>query len=176
MPNIDPTSSVTAIQQRAVAELLRISPIADALGNAFSGAGHEIALVGGSVRDALLGRLGVDLDFATSAHPEQTERLLGPLADAVWDIGREFGTIGARFGDVTCEVTTYRTEMYERESRKPGVRYGDTLIGDLGRRDFTVNAMAVQVARSEICRWLWWSRRSRCAKVDDSREPARFTR
>ena len=139
------SSDVTAIQQRAVAELLRISPVADALGTAFSKAGYEIALVGGSVRDALLGRLGQDLDFATSARPEATEHLLSTHADAVWDIGRDFGTIGARFGDLTCEVTTYRSDIYASDSRKPEVKYGDTLSGDLGRRDFTVNAMAVQL-------------------------------
>jgi len=145
VPNIDPQPSVTAIQHRAVAELLRISPVADGLGAAFSAAGHELALVGGSVRDALLGRLGEDLDFATSARPDQIEQLIAPLADAVWDIGREFGTIGARFGDLTCEITTYRSETYDRDSRKPDVEYGNTLVGDLGRRDFTVNAMAVRL-------------------------------
>jgi len=150
VPNINPQPAVTAIQHRAVAELLRISPVADGLGTAFSAAGHELALVGGSVRDALLGRLGEDLDFATSARPEQTEQLIAPLADAVWDIGREFGTIGARFGDLTCEITTYRSETYDRDSRKPDVEYGDNLVGDLGRRDFTVNAMAVQLPEQKF--------------------------
>lgn len=142
-----PSSSRTlaAAQRRAVAELMRISPVADALGKRFGDAGQEIALVGGSVRDALRGYLGQDLDFATSAHPDQVERLVADLADAVWDIGREFGTIGCRIGDLTCEITTYRADAYERSSRKPDVAYGDTLEGDLGRRDFTVNAMAVRL-------------------------------
>ncbi|HVQ18881.1 MAG TPA: CCA tRNA nucleotidyltransferase [Actinomycetes bacterium] len=132
-------------QRRAVAELLRVSPIADGLGTSFEAAGHEIALVGGSVRDALLGGLGADLDFATSAHPEQVETLVADLADAVWDIGRQFGTIGCRIGEFTCEITTYRSDQYDRESRKPEVAYGDTLEGDLKRRDFTVNAMAIRL-------------------------------
>jgi poly(A) polymerase len=134
-----------AAQRLAVAELLRISPVADALGSRFSDAGHEIALVGGSVRDALLGRLGQDLDFTTSARPDEIEQLVTGLADAIWDIGREFGTIGCRIGDLTCEITTYRSDTYDRDSRKPDVSYGDSLEGDLGRRDFTVNAMAVRL-------------------------------
>jgi poly(A) polymerase len=132
-------------QRRAVTELVRVSPVADALGRRFGAAGHEIALVGGSVRDALLGRLGDDLDFATSARPEQAEELLGDLAQAVWDIGREFGTIGCRIGGVTCEITTYRRDAYRPDSRKPQVAFGDSLTTDLGRRDFTVNAMAVRL-------------------------------
>jgi poly(A) polymerase len=107
--------------------------------------GHQIALVGGSVRDALLGRLGDDLDFATSARPEQAEAIVSELAQAVWDIGRDFGTIGCRIDDVTCEITTYRSDRYRSDSRKPDVAFGDTLEGDLGRRDFTVNAMAVRL-------------------------------
>ena len=132
-------------QRRAVTELVRVSPVADALGRRFVAAGHEIALVGGSVRDALLGRLGDDLDFATSARPEEAEELVADLAQAVWDIGRDFGTIGCRIGGVTCEITTYRSDAYQPTSRKPQVAYGDTLDGDLGRRDFTVNAMAVRL-------------------------------
>jgi poly(A) polymerase len=132
-----------AARQRAIAELVRVSPVIGALGEHFAEAGHEISLVGGSVRDALLGRLGNDLDFATSAHPEEVERLLTGHVDAMWDIGKAFGTIGARIGQLTCEITTYRSEEYDAESRKPLVEYGTSLSGDLGRRDFTVNAMAV---------------------------------
>jgi poly(A) polymerase len=99
--------------------------------------------VGGSVRDALLGRLGNDLDFTTSAHPDEVERLLTGHVDALWDIGKEFGTIGCRVGQFTCEITTYRTERYDPDTRKPVVAYGASLEGDLGRRDFTVNSMAV---------------------------------
>jgi poly(A) polymerase len=136
------TSSSHETQRRAVAELLRIAPVVDELGARFVASGEQIALVGGSVRDALLGRLGKDLDFTTTARPEQTERLLTGWADAVWDVGRAFGTIGARKGDQQIEITTYRADSYASDSRKPEVRYGDSLEGDLLRRDFTVNAMA----------------------------------
>ncbi|UFU08465.1 CCA tRNA nucleotidyltransferase [Ruania halotolerans] len=121
------------------------APQAIELGQVFADAGFELALVGGPVRDAFLGKPGVDLDFATSARPEESERLLAAWGDAHWDMGREFGTIGARRGDVIVEVTTYRTEAYNPSSRKPDVVYGDTLDGDLSRRDFTVNAMALRL-------------------------------
>jgi poly(A) polymerase len=115
------------------------------LGERFHAAGHELALVGGSVRDLILRRPVTDLDFATDARPEQTERLLRGWADAVWDVGRAFGTIGARRGADVLEITTYRSEAYDRTSRKPDVVYGDTLEDDLVRRDFTVNAMALSL-------------------------------
>ncbi len=137
-------------QRRGVRELLRIAPVVDELGARFQRADQQIALVGGSVRDALLGRLGTDLDFTTSARPEQVERLLVGWADATWDIGREFGTIGARKGDWRIEITTFRAEAYDPDSRKPRVTYGDTLEGDLGRRDFTVNALAVALPGREF--------------------------
>lgn len=131
------------VQATALSEFRRIAPVVDELGARFAAAGEEIALVGGPVRDAMLGRLHHDLDFTTSARPEVTERLLKGWADAIWDMGRAFGTIGSRKGDWTVEVTTYRSETYDPESRKPAVEYGTSLAGDLGRRDFTVNAMAV---------------------------------
>ena len=134
----------------AIGELVRVSPVIGALGAHLSEAGHEISLVGGSVRDALLGRLGNDLDFTTSAHPEQIEQLLEGHVDAMWDIGKAFGTIGCRVGQFTCEITTYRSEHYESDSRKPDVQYGTTLEGDLARRDFTVNAMAVRLPALEF--------------------------
>ncbi|HUV47585.1 MAG TPA: CCA tRNA nucleotidyltransferase [Actinomycetes bacterium] len=136
-------SSASASRERAIAELVRVSPVISALGEHFAEAGHEISLVGGSVRDALLGRLGNDLDFTTSAPPEEVERLIAGHVDALWDIGRAFGTIGCRIGRLTCEITTYRSDQYDGASRKPVVAYGTSLEGDLGRRDFTVNAMAV---------------------------------
>ncbi|HUV48933.1 MAG TPA: CCA tRNA nucleotidyltransferase [Actinomycetes bacterium] len=138
-----PSSSSPASRVRAIAELVRVSPVISALGEHFAEAGHEISLVGGSVRDALLGRLGNDLDFTTSAPPEEVERLLAGHVDALWDIGKAFGTIGCRIGQLTCEITTYRSDEYDGASRKPVVAYGTSLEGDLGRRDFTVNAMAV---------------------------------
>jgi poly(A) polymerase len=134
---------ISEVQTRAVRELLRIAPVIDDLGARFTAAGEQIALVGGPVRDAMLGRLQQDLDFTTSARPEVTERLLKGWADAIWDMGRAFGTIGCRRGEWQIEITTYRSETYDPDSRKPQVEYGDSLEGDLGRRDLTVNAMAV---------------------------------
>ncbi len=134
---------MVAVQARALRELARIGPVVTELGVRFAAAGEQVALVGGPVRDAMLGRLQNDLDFTTSARPEVTERLLGGWADAIWDMGRAFGTIGSRKGEWTVEVTTYRSEAYDPGSRKPQVAYGDSLEEDLVRRDFTVNAMAV---------------------------------
>ncbi|RKS80379.1 poly(A) polymerase [Motilibacter peucedani] len=136
-------SDPSAVRRRAVAELLRATPVTEDLGRRFAAAGHELALVGGSVRDALLGRLGTDLDFTTDARPEQILALVRPWADAVWDVGIAFGTVGARKDGWDCEITTYRAEKYDRESRKPEVSFGDSLEDDLRRRDFRVNAMAV---------------------------------
>jgi poly(A) polymerase len=132
------------------AELDRLAPVIDELGRRFADAGHELALVGGPVRDAMLGRQHTDLDFTTSARPEETERLLSGWADALWDVGRAFGTIGCRRGPWQVEITTYRAEAYDPTSRKPEVSYGDDLAGDLGRRDFTVNAMAVRLPGREL--------------------------
>ncbi|MGH3315120.1 MAG: CCA tRNA nucleotidyltransferase [Nocardioidaceae bacterium] len=144
------TGRLDDAQRTAVASLLQITPVIDALGERFVEAGHEIALVGGSVRDALLGRLGTDLDFTTSAHPDTVDDLLRGWADAIWDMGREFGTIGCRKGEWTLEITTFRADSYDAASRKPEVEYGDSLQGDLARRDFTVNAMAVSLPSREF--------------------------
>ncbi|MCB0889823.1 MAG: CCA tRNA nucleotidyltransferase [Nocardioidaceae bacterium] len=138
-----PPLQMSEAQATALGELLRIAPVIDELGERFTAAGEQIALVGGPVRDAFLGRLQNDLDFTTSARPEVTEKLLSGWADATWDVGRDFGTIGARRGEWTIEITTYRSESYDPDSRKPEVAYGDSIDGDLGRRDFTVNAMAL---------------------------------
>jgi poly(A) polymerase len=140
-----PPLQLTRVQRSVAEELDRIAPVIDELGRRFSEAGEELSLVGGSVRDAMLGRQQNDLDFATSARPARTEKLLTGWADATWDMGRAFGTIGCRKDDWHVEITTYRSESYDPSSRKPAVDFGDTLEGDLGRRDFTVNAMAVRV-------------------------------
>ncbi|MBA2955051.1 CCA tRNA nucleotidyltransferase [Nocardioides sp. MAH-18] len=151
MPAAPPPPLQIADAQRSVAaELDRIAPVIDELGRRFTEAGHEIALVGGPVRDAMLGRHHNDLDLTTSARPEQTEKLLKGWADAIWDMGRAFGTIGCRHGDWQVEITTYRSEAYDPSSRKPDVDFGDSLEGDLRRRDFTVNAMAVTLPGREI--------------------------
>src|SRR5690606_4585531 len=148
-PGLGESCAVSTPEQdllrRALGVLTEMAPAALELGEQFRAAGHELSLVGGPVRDAFLGRTSNDLDFATSATPDQTQRILARWGDAHWDIGKEFGTIGARRGDVVVEVTTYRTDRYDPASRKPLVEFGDTLDGDLSRRDFTVNAMAVRV-------------------------------
>ena len=138
-------TSLAAVEQAGVRQLLKVAPVVDDLGRLFESAGEELALVGGPVRDALLDRLGDDWDLATSARPEVTERLVRGWADAVWDMGRAYGTIGCRKDGHRIEITTYRSEAYDPGSRKPDVAYGDHLGGDLSRRDFTVNAMAVRL-------------------------------
>jgi poly(A) polymerase len=127
------------------ADLIPVPAAADQLGTLFARAGHELHLVGGTVRDALLGRPADDLDFATDARPEQVLAVAGPAAEATWTTGIEFGTVGAQLGGVRCEITTYRADRYDRVSRNPVVRYGDSLADDLRRRDFTMNAMALSV-------------------------------
>jgi poly(A) polymerase len=121
------------------------SPLFTKLGNLFAAAGHELALVGGPVRDAFLGRKAPDLDFASTATPDEILSIIKPIVDAHWDIGREFGTIGARIGNDQIEITTYRADKYDRDSRKPEVAFGKDLNADLLRRDFTVNAMALRL-------------------------------
>ncbi len=116
------------------------------LAEAFADAGHRFFLVGGLVRDALLGRgLTGDIDITTDAFPDRIAQLLADWADTIWDQGKNFGTVGARRGSTTVEITTHRAESYDRESRKPNVRFSSDITTDLGRRDFTVNAMAVEM-------------------------------
>ncbi|MEH6373837.1 CCA tRNA nucleotidyltransferase [Streptomyces sp. KLMMK] len=144
------TNELSQVQRRAVSELLRVSPVADDLARRFQEAGFTLALVGGSVRDALLGRLGNDLDFTTDARPQDVLKIVRPWADSVWEVGIAFGTVGCRKADFDIEVTTYRSEAYDRTSRKPEVSYGDSIEQDLVRRDFTVNAMAVALPEKEF--------------------------
>ena len=124
---------------------LAASPVVDTLARAFADAGFELALVGGPVRDALLGRATNDLDFTTNARPDDILRIVKPVSTAQWDVGREFGTIGARVRGEQVEITTYRADEYDGATRKPVVAFGDDLEGDLARRDFTVNAMALRL-------------------------------
>ncbi|MCH7229692.1 CCA tRNA nucleotidyltransferase [Glycomyces sp. L485] len=124
---------------------ITVPPVADELGRVFSDAGFELHLVGGSVRDAVLRRTTNDLDFTTDARPEDTERLLRASCSTVWTTGADFGTVGGMFRGHQVEVTTFRADAYDRVSRNPIVRYGDSLVDDLERRDFTINAMAVSV-------------------------------
>jgi poly(A) polymerase len=130
----------------AAVALNRHAPMLAELGSAFAAAGHELYLVGGSVRDALLGRLSPDLDFTTDARPEQVQQILRRWADNLWDTGIEFGTVGVGKGDHRLEITTFRADTYDQVSRNPEVRFGDRLEDDLVRRDFTANAMAVRIS------------------------------
>lgn len=141
---------VATLLQGRIDRLFATIPLIGELGELFAQAGHDLHLVGGSVRDALMGTLGHDLDFTTDARPEETERLLRSRTRAVWDIGRAFGTIGARIDRWVVEVTTYRTDVYRPDSRKPEIAYGRSLDEDLVRRDFTVNAMALHAATREF--------------------------
>ena len=120
------------------------------LAQAFADAGFELALVGGPVRDAFLGRPVHDLDFTTSATPEQSEKIVKPLAQATWDVGRAFGTIAAQIGQHTVEITTYRADTYDGSTRKPDVVFGTNLEEDLHRRDFTMNAMALTLPEAKL--------------------------
>ena len=131
----------------ALDSLRRLSetPSVSTLSVAFAQAGFELALVGGPVRDAFLGRIVNDLDFTTNATPDEILDVVIPLSDTHWDIGRQFGTIGARIAGETVEITTYRVDQYDGETRKPEVAFGLSLEDDLARRDFTVNAMAVRL-------------------------------
>lgn len=127
-----------------------VRPEAIELGELFKQEGYELALVGGPVRDLLLHRSAHDLDFTTSARPEQFEHILRKWGDGFWDMGRKFGTLGAKRRakdgkEISVEVTTYRSDKYDPESRKPEVNYGSSLEGDLSRRDFTINSMALRV-------------------------------
>ena len=129
----------------AVIALRGLAPVLTPLADRFVARGHELYLVGGSVRDALLGRLGNDLDFTTDARPDVIVGILNEWADTVWDTGIDYGTVSAAKGDHLIEITTFRADVYDQVSRNPKVTFGDTLDGDLIRRDFRMNAMAVKL-------------------------------
>ncbi|MBL8925850.1 MAG: CCA tRNA nucleotidyltransferase [Pseudonocardia sp.] len=145
------TPELARAQENAAVDLVPIHPVADELAARFAAAGHRLYLVGGSVRDALLGRTPsghserTDLDFTTDAHPPAVLAVLDGWAEAVWETGIAFGTVGARRHDTTVEITTFRADAYDRVSRNPVVAFGETIDDDLVRRDFTVNAMAVEL-------------------------------
>ena len=138
-------SALGAAGELAIRSLIEKAPLASSLAQAFSAKGYTLALVGGPVRDAILGRLGNDLDFTTNAKPEESKKILHGWAEHVWDTGIAFGTVAGKLGDTTVEVTTYRSDVYEKDSRKPDVSYGETIEGDLSRRDFRVNSMALEL-------------------------------
>ncbi len=140
---------INAATQLAISTLTKQAPASTALAKAFKDAGFKLALVGGPVRDAILGRLGNDLDFTTNAHPKECEKILNKWADSVWNVGAAFGTIAGKKDEITVEITTYRSESYSADSRKPNVEFGENIEGDLSRRDFTINAMALELTTDE---------------------------
>jgi poly(A) polymerase len=140
-----PSPDLLRAQENAIVQMVSIDPVTEELAARFADAGHQLYLVGGSVRDALLGRDVSDLDFTTDARPDAVRTLVEGWADAIWDTGIAFGTIGARRRGTTVEITTFRADAYDRVSRNPVVRFGDTVEDDLLRRDFSVNAMAVEL-------------------------------
>ncbi len=141
------TTALGAAGELAIASLIERAPMASSLADSFRKQGFTLALVGGSVRDAILGRLSNDLDFTTNAPPNISRTILSTWAENVWDIGIAFGTVAASRGNTSVEVTTYRSESYEAESRKPEVKYGKSIEEDLLRRDFTINAMALELTQ-----------------------------
>jgi poly(A) polymerase len=153
MPVSDSTSiaGMRPDQRKAAAALLRtFTPAAAELGELFARAGHELALVGGPVRDVFLGRRPGDLDLTTDAVPARVLEIISGWADKTWTVGIDFGTVGLRKGHTVLEITTYRSEQYGPRSRKPEVRYGTSLEEDLARRDFTINAMAARLPGYEL--------------------------
>ena len=140
----DSTADAELLTRAAVA-LNQHGHVLREIGGRFAIAGHQLYLVGGSVRDAVLGRLTTDLDFTTDARPEDVQRIVRPWADALWDTGIEYGTVGVGKAGHRLEITTFRADSYDQVSRNPQVRFGDSLEDDLVRRDFTANAMAVRI-------------------------------
>src|SRR6202020_1204341 len=145
-------ATLSADQRKAAAARLRANtpPTVAELGELFTRAGRELALAGGPVRDVFLGGRPKDLDLTTDAVPERVLELTRAWADKTWTVGIEFGTVGLRKHDEIFEITTYRSEAYDRSSRKPEVKYGTSLIADLERRDFTINAMAARLPSFEL--------------------------
>ena len=140
------------LRKQALASLGPVAGLLQRIGDRFESGGHRIALVGGPVRDALLGRMAehTDLDFTTDAEPGQVLALLEGFAETTWDVGIRFGTVGARIDGREVEITTYRSEAYDPDSRKPDVAFGTELAEDLVRRDFTINAMALTLPAMEF--------------------------
>ncbi len=144
------SESNSTASNRILSALGESADLLKELGEKFSKNGFEISLVGGPVRDAVLGKLVKDLDLTTNAKPDEIQKCLKGWADSIWDVGIKFGTVGAKVKDYVFEITTYRTEQYEDTSRKPSVEFGKTLEEDLARRDFTINAMALRLPNFEL--------------------------
>jgi len=150
---------------------LEVPPVATELGERFRLAGHELYLVGGVVRDLLLGRDHDDLDFSTDAPPRETTRVLRGWAERQYLVGVRFGTVGARKGDRTFEITTFREEVYAEEHRKPSVTFARDVETDLSRRDFTINSMAVRLPEGEFVDPFGGVRDLAAKKLDTPLEP-----
>ncbi|WP_408918642.1 CCA tRNA nucleotidyltransferase [Corynebacterium kefirresidentii] len=138
-------TQLIGVLARAESTVSSLSDLLGGLVEKFAARGYSLYLVGGSVRDALLGRLGNDLDFTTPARPDVVREILDEWAETVWDTGIDFGTVSAAYKGQQIEITTFRSDSYDGQSRNPEVVYGDTLEGDLVRRDFKVNAMAIEL-------------------------------
>ena len=138
-------TQLIGVLARAESTVSSLSDLLGGLVEKFAARGYSLYLVGGSVRDALLGRLGNDLDFTTPARPDVVKEILDEWAETVWDTGIDFGTVSAAYKGQQIEITTFRSDSYDGQSRNPEVVYGDTLEGDLVRRDFKVNAMAIEL-------------------------------
>ena len=138
-------TQLIGVLARAESTVSSLSDLLGGLVEKFAARGYSLYLVGGSVRDALLGRLGNDLDFTTPAGPDVVKEILDEWAETVWDTGIDFGTVSAAYKGQQIEITTFRSDSYDGQSRNPEVVYGDTLEGDLVRRDFKVNAMAIEL-------------------------------
>ncbi len=146
------SGELQVLRKQALASLAPVAGLLQRIGERFAAADRQIALVGGPVRDALLGRMAehTDLDFTTDAEPGQVLALLEGFAETTWDVGIRFGTVGARIDGREVEITTYRSEAYDPDSRKPDVAFGTELAEDLVRRDFTINAMALTLPAMEF--------------------------
>ena len=138
-------TQLIGVLARAESTVSSLSSLLGGLVEKFAARSYSLYLVGGSVRDALLGRLGNDLDFTTPARPEVVKEILDEWAETVWDTGIDFGTVSAAYKGQQIEITTFRSDSYDGQSRNPEVVYGDTLEGDLVRRDFKANAMAIEL-------------------------------
>jgi poly(A) polymerase len=144
---MDPITATAA--EIALSTLVERAPVAQVLGQQFQKNGKKLALVGGSVRDAILGRLGNDLDFTTDAEPDEIKTIIKSVVENTWDTGARFGTISAKLEHYDIEITTYRSESYQSDSRKPDVNFGGSIEEDLARRDFTINSMALELTSED---------------------------
>lgn len=146
LPAADDPNAVAVVMARVQASVEKQKPFLEPLARAFSQRGESLYLVGGPVRDAMLGKIGHDLDFTTSARPEVVREILDEWGEKTWDTGIEFGTVSAIRRGQQVEITTFRADLYDGVTRNPEVTFGDSIEADLVRRDFACNAMAVELS------------------------------